>query len=419
MKVRRDVWSTRVFVDPNAEEYGLRRESKIEFEEEIGMKEIISWLSGPQSRDLDAKELLEQLNQRLIESGIPVSRFFTSIPTMHPEVMVRSIIWTKEEETQMLLIPHGALSEPQYIDSPIYLIREGKKDFIRCKLVGPDADLSYPICVDLKEKGATDYCIFPATFSLNVGSVVSWTTHAPEGFSEKHIDSFRSILNVLSLRLDLESRKFAVKELLEVYLGPNASKRVLSGEFRRGTGESIYAAILCADLRDFSSLSENNSPKRIVEVLDHYFELTAEPIQEEKGEILKFIGDAILAIFPAKEDDPHQACLSALNAAIKIKNSIKQWNIDNPGAQIHLGMALNVGDVVYGNVGAKDRLDFTVIGNAVNQAFRVESLCKDFGKNILTTENFAEKIGKDQFEFLGARHLKGITGERNIFSPKE
>ncbi|AOP32905.1 adenylate cyclase [Leptospira tipperaryensis] len=382
------------------------------------MKEIINWLSGAESRNLETKELLEELNQRLIHLGIPVSRFFTSIPTMHPEVMVRSIIWTKEEETQMLLIPHGALSDPQYIDSPIYLIREGKKEFIRCKLVGPEADLSYPICVDLKEKGATDYCIFPATFSLNVGSVVSWTTHAPEGFTEEHIESFRSILSVLSLRLDLESRKFAVNELLEVYLGPNASKRVLSGEFRRGTGESIYAAILCADLRDFSSLSENNPPKRIVEILDHYFELTAQPIQEEKGEILKFIGDAILAIFPAKED-PHQACLSALNAAIKIKSSVKQWNEENPDTPIYLGMALNVGDVVYGNVGAKDRLDFTVIGNAVNQAFRVESLCKDFGKSILTTEIFAEKIGKDQFEFLGARSLKGITGERNIFSPKE
>ncbi|XDD50715.1 adenylate/guanylate cyclase domain-containing protein [Leptospira sp. WS92.C1] len=380
------------------------------------MKEIINWLSGPKSRNLEAKELLEELNQRLIDSGIPVWRFFTSIPTMHPEVMVRSIIWTNGEKTQMLFIPHGALKEQQYIDSPIYLIREGKKEFIRCKLVGPEADLSYPICVDLKEKGATDYCIFPATFSLNIGSVVSWTTNAPGGFTEEQIESFRSILGVLSLRLDLESRKFAVNELLEVYLGSNAAKRVLSGEFRRGTGETIYAAILCADLRDFSSLSENNSPKKIVEHLDNYFELTAQPIQEEKGEILKFIGDAILAVFPVK-DDPYEACLSALRAAQKIKKSTLQWNQEHPETPISLGMALNVGDVVYGNVGAKDRLDFTVIGNAVNQAFRVESLCKDFGKNILTTETFAEKIGKENFELIGAKNLKGITGERNIYSP--
>ncbi|WP_423789998.1 adenylate/guanylate cyclase domain-containing protein [Leptospira kmetyi] len=382
-----------------------------------GMKEILNWLSSPPSRALEAKELIETLNQKIIEAGIPVWRFFTSIPTMHPEVMVRSIIWTRGEETQVVLIPHDGLQQQQYKDSPIFLIREGHKDFIRCKLTGPDADLSYPICVDLQEKGGTDYCIFVSVFGTDIRSAISWTTDAPGGFTEEQIESLNSIRSVLSLRLDLESRKFAVNELLEVYLGPNASKRVLSGEFRRGTGETIYAAILCADLRDFSSLSENNSPKRIVEVLDNYFELTAQPIQEEKGEILKFIGDAILAVFPAEEDS-HKACLAALSAARKIKNSVIQWNTEHPDSQIHLGMALNVGDVVYGNVGAKDRLDFTVIGNAVNQAFRVESLCKDFGENILTTEEFANKTGMENFELLGARQLKGITGERNIYSPR-
>lgn len=388
----------------------------MEIQKEIGMKDILNWLSSPASRELEAKELIETLNRKIIEAGIPVWRFFTSVPTMHPEVMVRSIIWTLGEETQVLSIPHGALNDQQYIDSPIYLIREGKKEFIRCKLEGPDADLSYPICVDLKEKGGTDYCIFPSFFAPNIRSVVSWTTNAPGGFSEEQIESLRSILDPLSLRLDLESRKFAVNELLEVYLGPNASKRVLSGEFRRGTGETIYAAILCADLRDFSSLSENNSPKKIVEILDHYFEITAQPIQEEKGEILKFIGDAILAIFPA-ENDPKPACESALKAAQKIDSSIRIWNEEHPESAIRMGIALNVGDVVYGNVGAKDRLDFTVIGNAVNQAFRVESLCRDFGKNVLTTEGFAEIIGKENFEFLGSKPLKGITGERNIYSP--
>lgn len=390
----------------------------MEIQEEIGMKDILNWLSSPSSRELESKELIETLNQKIIEAGIPVWRFFTSIPTMHPEVMVRSLIWTRGEETQVVLIPHDGLQQQQYKDSPIFLIREGARDFIRCKLVGPDADLSYPICVDLREKGGTDYCIFVSVFGTNIRSAISWTTDAPGGFTDEQIESLNSIRSVLSLRLDLESRKFAVNELLEVYLGPNASKRVLSGEFMRGTGETIYAAILCADLRDFSSLSENNSPKRIVEVLDHYFELTAQPIQEEKGEILKFIGDAILAVFPAEENDPHKACLAALNAARKIQNSVTQWNAEHPETQIHLGMALNVGDVVYGNVGAKDRLDFTVIGNAVNQAFRVESLCKDFGKSILTTEEFANKAGKENFEFVGARNLKGITGERNIFSPR-
>lgn len=390
----------------------------MEIQEEIGMKDILNWLSSPSSRELESKELIETLNQKIIEAGIPVWRFFTSIPTMHPEVMVRSLIWTRGEETQVVLIPHDGLQQQQYKDSPIFLIREGARDFIRCKLVGPDADLSYPICVDLREKGGTDYCIFVSVFGTNIRSAISWTTDAPGGFTDEQIESLNSIRSVLSLRLDLESRKFAVNELLEVYLGPNASKRVLSGEFMRGTGETIYAAILCADLRDFSSLSENNSPKRIVEVLDHYFELTAQPIQEEKGEILKFIGDAILAVFPAEENDPHKACLAALNAARKIQNSVTQWNAEHPETQIHLGMALNVGDVVYGNVGAKDRLDFTVIGNAVNQAFRVESLCKDFGKSILTTEEFANKAGKENFEFVGARNLKGITGERNIYSPR-
>ncbi|WP_078125566.1 adenylate/guanylate cyclase domain-containing protein [Leptospira alexanderi] len=388
----------------------------ITFANDEGMKSILNWLTSPESRALEAKELIEMLNRNIIEAGVPVWRFFTSIPTMHPEVMVRSLIWTRGEETQVLFIPHEGLKQQQYKDSPIYLIREEQKDFIRCKLTGPDADLSYPICVDLYEKGGTDYCIFASVFGTNIRSAMSWSTDAPGGFSEEQIEFLNSIRNVLCLRLDLESRKFAINELLEVYLGSNASKRVLSGEFRRGTGETMYAAILCADLRDFSYLSENNSPKKIVEILDNYFELTAQPIQEEKGEILKFIGDAILAVFPA-ETDPNQACLAALNAAQKIKNSVIRWNTEHPDSQIHLGMALNVGDVVYGNVGAKDRLDFTVIGNAVNQAFRVESLCKDLGKNILTTEEFTIKAGKENFEFVGAKRLKGISGERNIYSP--
>lgn len=382
----------------------------------VKMKDIIHWLSTHESRALEAKELIEILSRKMMEAGIPIWRFFTSIPTMHPEVMVRSIIWTRGEETQIVFIPHNGLQQPQYKDSPIYLIREKQIDFIRCKLTGPEADLSYPICVDLHEKGGTDYCIFASVFGNNTRSAISWSTDTPGGFTDEQIDCLNSIRSILSLRLDLESRKFSINELLEVYLGPNASKRVLSGEFRRGTGETIYAAILCADLRDFSFLSENNPPKRIVEILDNYFELTAQPIQEEKGEILKFIGDAILAIFPA-EVDSYKACLAALNAAQKIKNSVIRWNEEHPDLQIYLGMALNVGDVVYGNVGAKDRLDFTVIGNAVNQAFRVESLCKDLGKNILATEEFILKAGKELFEFVGAKRLKGISGERNIYSP--
>jgi adenylate cyclase len=277
-------------------------------------------------------------------------------------------------------------------------------------------DPVFPICRDLKAEGGTDYYAQGLRYSTGDISYVSWATRAPGGFDDETVRALDAMVPALAQRMELESAYHATRALLGVYLGRSASERVLDGAFLRGTGRLTHSAIWFCDLRGFTSMSDRSSPGEVVKVLDAYFDVVADAITRRGGDVLKFVGDAILAIFDAKEDPP-LACANALQAAEEALDALRRLN-EKRGteAPLVIGVALHVGEVMFGNIGSKDRLDFTVISAAVNETCRLESLCKDLRTPLTLSEAFVKELRGQEVVDLGEQSLKGVSAKVRVFT---
>lgn len=381
---------------------------------------ITRWALAPETQRLPLGDFLAGLAKRLNEAGVPVDRVRTSATTKHPELFVRAFLWHVERGIEIRDGKRDLLTTATYLGSPVLKVRLGTPS-IRCRLTGPDADLSYAICHELAAEGLTDYLVLGLPFSDGERSYVSFATSRPEGFSPSAIAALEALLPVVAVRVEIASKEFALVSLLEVYLGKNAASRVLAGSFLRGTGEDIHAAIWFCDMRGFTAMASQRSAADVVRVLDRFFEAVAGPIGPLGGEVLKFIGDAVLAIFPVREDGPEAACqraLSAATAALERVSLLNARNVEEGLGTVDLGIGLHLGEVMYGNIGARDRLDFTVIGSVVNEVCRVESLCRSLGSPVLMTAAFASACPGAGVESRGAHVLKGVAVPMEIFSLK-
>jgi adenylate cyclase len=266
---------------------------------------------------------------------------------------------------------------------------------------------------ELQARGATDYIVVPLRLGDASPCFYSCATHRPGGFSDADLEVLRSICRPLALRVAVTVQADALERLLSVYLGPNAARRVLEGSFRRGTGQVITAAVWYCDLRNFTRLTDQTEVHEVVRLLDQYFEAVAGPVTEHGGEILKFIGDAMLAIFEVGAGTPEDACRRALAAA---EQGLAATQERFPDAPVRIGVALHFGDLLYGNIGARERLDFTAIGAVVNEVCRVEGLCKELGVPLLFTGAFNAKLQEGTTVPLTRAHLKGVSEARDIFT---
>lgn len=260
-----------------------------------------------------------------------------------------------------------------------------------------------------------DYLAFAVVFGDGTRSFVSFATEEP-AFSPVAVEALEGCLPALALRLELAGARLALCSLLEVYLGNNAAARVLGGAFRRGGGESIRAAIWFCDMRDFTHFAESHRPEEVVGELDRLFEAVTTPITSRGGEILKFVGDAVLAVFPTGEDAADacgRARAAAEEALVRVAALPPREGASGPP---RIGIALHLGDVFYGNIGAGNRLDFTVIGAAVNETCRVEGLTKPLETPLLMTAAFATKLPATDLTSLGCHALKGVTAPSEVFA---
>jgi adenylate cyclase len=355
--------------------------------------------------------------QKMKEMGLPLWRLSYTLTTMHPEVLWRTMMWNPEDGIKIVDRPHAQLNQSIYTSSPIPSLRAG----------GPPIHVSlekdvmpYPICQDMKDLGGTDYFAQGMPFSWGGYGYISWTTKEPGGFDQESIDSLNLIIPFLSRRIELESSYHVMNALLEVYLGKNAARRVRAGAFKRGEGERIPAVIWFCDLRGFTALSDTTEASELIQILDSYFDIVASSIAKHRGEVLKFIGDAVLAIFPIL-DSNQASCQSALDAADEALSELKNYNRDRNIAgkiEVATGIALHLGDVTYGNVGAKERLDFTVISPSVNEASRLESLCKPLKTSLTLSEDFIKALGREDMVDLGAHELKGVKKPLRVYTFK-
>jgi adenylate cyclase len=247
---------------------------------------------------------------------------------------------------------------------------------------------------------------------------VSFATDDPAGFREEHVARVRALLPAIAARVSLEASKETARQLLRAYLGANATRRILGGAFERGGAETLRAVLWYCDMRGFTTLSDVRPAHEVVRVLDAYFDAVASPIDARGGEVLKFIGDAVLAIFPL-DPDPHDACRRALAAVDDTRANLARLNAARAARgedALGLGLALHAGDVSYGNIGAQNRLDFTVIGAPVNEVCRVEAMTRTLGVDVLLTATFVALAGLAEAVPMGAHRLKGVGAPVELYT---
>ena len=380
---------------------------------------LFAWLVARQAAPTRMTIHIDSYCRKLRSLGVPLHRATLVIPQLNPRLRSRSFHWDSEAGgTIEVGRQHGIEQHDTYLLSPIRAIFEGAES-IRRKLADPDCPLDYPIVADLKARGYSDYLVCPMVFSDRQINVVTLATRDPDGFLDRHLRLIKGSLPALSLVIEIRNRRTTAEELLDTYIGHHSGDQVLAGTIKRGDGEVIHAVLWACDLQDFTGLSEREALDDVIALLNDYFEAVGGAITAEGGEILKFIGDALLAIFPIAETSQgyQQACDRALKAAKTALKNLADLKVSREAdlqPTIVCGIALHVGDVMFGNIGTKDRLDFTVIGPAVNLVSRIEALARSYDPPIVCTAAFAAEAGF-YLESLGRRSFKGIAEPQEVF----
>jgi adenylate cyclase len=379
--------------------------------------ELTRWICSAEARRLiDPATFTTECLRRVVEGGIPLARASTSLPTMHPEVQGIELVWRRDQGCTSRTLPHSIRDSEGFRGSPVEEVFLTRAQ-VRCRLeAGPPR---FPQLALLAAQGLTDYVAEPVEFGEGQLTCVTYATDRPGGFHDAELATLQAILMVLVQRMEVGALRRARQALLEVYLGAEAAERVLSGAFRRGEGSLRTVAILYCDLRGFTALSDALPPADVVAILDRYFELVGGAVDDHGGQILKFIGDAMLATFPVGSGGARGPCTRALAAARQGLAGLEPLNrarAELGHAPLRMGMALHLGEVMFGNIGARDRLDFTIIGRAVNEAARLEALCKELETPLVLSGVFVRAARLDDAVSLGLHPLRGVRTPQEVFT---
>jgi class 3 adenylate cyclase/uncharacterized protein (DUF427 family) len=384
---------------------------------------IAGWLIEEAWKAPSPEALMGAFCGFLRSAGFPLARSTVIIPTLHPQIFATVLVWREDvPAVRVVFEPHDILLQPRFADSPFAPIIRGAGG-VRRHLEDDDVKLDFPVIRDLHQDGATDYVAMPFRFSDGQISVISMTSFTKGGFSTAHLGSLYEILPALGRMFEVHAQRRISVGLLETYLGRSTGKRVLEGQIRHGDGQLIHAVIWFCDLRDSTRLSESMDSATYLAYLNRFFAAMAGAIIDHGGEILAYIGDAVLAIFPIANGDvpsasgmaPAEACTQAIAAARAAAERIVATNAARPDLPaLRYGIGLHVGDVTYGNIGIPQRLQFTVIGSAANEASRIESMTKELGEPILVSSVFAEHY-PGELVAKGPHALRGVTGSHELF----
>ncbi|GAB4517471.1 MAG: adenylate/guanylate cyclase domain-containing protein [Roseibium sp.] len=382
--------------------------------------DVVQWLYSSAPQLNDTLEIVSELGERLRAGNVPVDRVTTGIWVVHPNVRAEGSIWTHGGASELVLYTADSKTSDDYVKSPVKRVHDSKQP-VRIEIArDPAAADEFQITSSLREQGYTDYFALPMPFSDGSVKVASFATRAPGGFSKSHISVFDSLIRPLALVCELKTLRRTAETVLNTYVGPRAGLRVLDGTTRRGEGEWIKAVVSFADIRGFTRLSNTLPADKIVLFLNKYFSAMTAAVDAHGGEVLKFIGDEVMAIFPYEtEDEARDAALRALMAARETLSRITEINTGKTcmvTPDMSVGIALHAGDVFYGNVGSETRLDFTVVGPVVNLAARIAELAKDLERQVLVSDAIADIMGCRSGLF-GHYQVKGFDDPVSVYSP--
>ncbi|HMM87929.1 adenylate/guanylate cyclase domain-containing protein [Bradyrhizobium sp.] len=380
--------------------------------------DIESWLTSGTREQRFIDNIFAELCSRLQRAGIPVKRATLHFLIHHPQWLGARMMWADGmREAAIDRVDYDVRGRSEYIGSPANEIHEGAIE-VREKLdQDPSLGRRHAIYDEMRAKGLTDYVAWPLYHTLGKRHLVTFATDRPGGFDDAHVARLRKVVPVLALVSEIRIKNRLARTLLETYVGAHAGEMVLAGATRRGSGTTVHAAIMICDLRDFTRISDNWPRDDVIDLLNSYFDALSEPIARHGGEILKFIGDGLLAIFPLTKPS---ACADLLRAVAEAREALAALSENNGAtgrAPLDYGIGVHVGDVMYGNIGSRTRLDFTVIGPAVNMASRLEALTKQLGRKVLLSRAFADLVeGEFDLERVGEHSVRGFSDPIELFA---
>lgn len=374
---------------------------------------IQEWLIG-EARFIDDPDLVvEGFVHRLLDAGLPLERMASAIPTLYA---VRSGLgrhWTPEDGVTTQEFPWD--SEDIYESSPFYQAHQTRA-WINFRLDEVD-DSVFGIIPELRSSGFTHYICMPVFFRDGTEGGLTFATRQDGGFSDSDIALLRNIEDAMAILLEVNRVWILLSETLRMYVGEEPQTRILSGQVRRGDVVHIRSAIVFADMRGFTALSGQMSGEETVALLNRYFDCVVPPIEETQGDVLKYMGDGVLAIFRA-EQDGHAACTKALAAAREIVKRVERDRAQvDPAARFDIKIALHFGEVAYGNIGSGARLDYTVVGGSVNLASRIADLAGNLEHHVLVSSDFASRLPEQDFTAMGEHKLRGVAEPQEVFAP--
>lgn len=367
------------------------------------------------ARSPTLSSFLDGLGHQLNRSPLGVERIFVSLQTLHPAFRARTYLWKKQSpEIRVIEWPHGLENRPGYYDSPDHHVHSSRAELRvrnlqevtghRCELYGK-----------LRDEGYTDYLMVPLVFVDGTVNTLSIATKRPGGFPEEELVRFRGFTDVLAIAVERYSALETVAITLRTYLGHGASREVIRGRIRAGHGETIQAGILFADMHDFTGHAARLGPSATVQLLNDYFDCIVGVIEERGGYILKFIGDAVLAYFPIAAGQADPDPIGAVHAIRAGLAKLNRTRTARGEPMLRHGVGLHFGEVVFGNVGSSARLDFTIIGDAVNVAARCAEETRALDVDYVATAEFVARFGADEFLPIGTRELRGFAKPMALF----
>jgi adenylate cyclase len=385
-------------------------------EKTLDIGPIVEWLDGGAEPARRPQDVLQHLCRRLTEQGMPLYRVAVFVRTLHPNVAGRGFIWhEKSHAVEIVTAELGIENQELYLRSPVRVVFTQHIE-VRKRIEGREGALEFPILEELRTEGATDFLALPMRFLNDEVHAVSFVTRRSGGFTDAELAALRRIMPPFSRVAEIYAWKRTARNILDAYLGEQTGEKVLAGQIRRGAGEDIRAVIWFCDLRDSTPLADSMTRAEFLVLLNEFFECVLGPVLEHKGEVLRFIGDAALAIFPMRHGDVQERAEASRRAVQAALAAIERLNALNAKRErpLRFGIGLHIGHVLYGNIGTPTRIEFTVIGAAANEAARIEGFCKTLGVPLVFSEPVARHV--PQSVSLGSHRLRGVEEPVELFT---
>jgi adenylate cyclase len=380
------------------------------------LQKLTDWLiDGARSASNPAR-MMAEICERMVQVGIPLWRVGIFIRTLHPDIFGRNFVWRPGADVEVGSVDFNILDAPEFQASPLAIVFTQAKE-VRGRLYDPQTR-GFPIFEDMRAEGVTDYVALPLLFTDGSVHASSWTTRQPGGFTDQQLAALRSLIPVLARLTEIIEWRRTSSILLDTYVGNRAGTKIMGGQIRRGHTESMHAAIWLSDLRGYTALSDRLPAETVVEILNQYFDCQVASIRAHGGEVLKYMGDGLLAVFPIDEyvGDAGEVCSHVLSAAYESRAAVAdmQFPVGDTIEQFRFGVALHLGRILYGNIGGGNRLDFTCIGPAVNLAARLEKIAGRLRRTVVASEGFAG-ICRGEWSDLGEFPIAGFSKAERVY----